>query len=226
MNRLYLIRHGENLANLTLEFSHHQVDYSLTPKGQLQAAQTGAFFKGKRVDEIYASPLKRAMETAQPIADVSGVPVIPVEAFREVNVGEFEGQKPTAQLWARHNAIIAHWMNGHPETTFPGGEDYPTLLNRVHSGLTSILRGKQNHNIVIVAHGGLFAFTLRDLCAGVDQEILDRGIANCSIITLDAQLVGDRLDARLIDYPSIDHLSGEALNLVSGLMSNVEALEK
>ena len=38
MNTLYLIRHGENLANITKEFSHRLVDYSLTPKGRKQLA--------------------------------------------------------------------------------------------------------------------------------------------------------------------------------------------
>jgi len=60
-NRLYLVRHGENLANLTKEFSYRQVDYSLTPKRVLQAQQTAACFTDKNIHEIYASPLKRAV---------------------------------------------------------------------------------------------------------------------------------------------------------------------
>ena len=60
MNTLYLIRHGENPANITKEFSHRLVDYSLTPKGVLQAQQTGEYFKNKQIDAIYCSPLKRA----------------------------------------------------------------------------------------------------------------------------------------------------------------------
>ena len=40
MNHLYLVRHGENVANLTKEFSCCKVDYSLTAKGVLQAQQT------------------------------------------------------------------------------------------------------------------------------------------------------------------------------------------
>ena len=42
MTHLYLIRHGENLANLTKEFSYLKVDYPLTPKGRLQAEQTAS----------------------------------------------------------------------------------------------------------------------------------------------------------------------------------------
>ena len=60
MNTLYLVRHGENRANLTKQFSYKTVDYPLTPKGVLQAQQTAEFFQDKQIDEIYASPLKRA----------------------------------------------------------------------------------------------------------------------------------------------------------------------
>ncbi len=45
MIKIYLVRHGENVANLTKEFSHRKVDHSLTPKGRLQAKQTAAYFK-------------------------------------------------------------------------------------------------------------------------------------------------------------------------------------
>lgn len=219
MNRLYLVRHGENLANLTYEFSYNKVDYSLTPKGQLQAAQTAAFFTDKHVDEVYASPLKRALETAQAIAQPAGLPVIPSEAFREINVGDLEGQPPTAALWGQHNVIVAGWQDGHPELCFPGGENYFSLLDRVRAGLVEILRGKQNRTIVVVGHGGIFTFPLRDLCTGVDQDILALGMPNCSIITLEAQLVEDQLEARLLSHASTAHLSGEAARLVSGIMT-------
>src|SRR5689334_15064805 len=92
MNSLYLVRHGENWANITREFSHKKVDYSLTPKGILQAQQTAELFKSKQIDEIYASPLKRARETAEIIAQALGLDVVVVEHFREVNVGALEGQ--------------------------------------------------------------------------------------------------------------------------------------
>ncbi|HEX9019521.1 MAG TPA: histidine phosphatase family protein [Anaerolineaceae bacterium] len=219
MNRLYLVRHGENYANLTLEFSHRKVDYSLTPKGQLQAAQTAAYLAGLGVDAVYSSPLKRAMETAQAIASPLGLAVISSEAFREVNVGALEGQPPTAALWAQHNTVIAAWRDGHPETRFPDGEDYPTLIARVRSGLIEVLRDRQDQNIVIVGHGGIFTFTLRDLVPDVDFACLNQGLPNCSIMTLDVQLVDGRLDARVRTYASVGHLTGEAANLISGVMN-------
>ncbi|MCB0198167.1 MAG: histidine phosphatase family protein, partial [Anaerolineae bacterium] len=68
-HNFYLVRHGENPANITKEFSYRDVDYSLTPKGVLQAQQTAAHFRNVPVDAVVASPLKRTRETAAIIAD-------------------------------------------------------------------------------------------------------------------------------------------------------------
>src|SRR5258707_14895533 len=98
-NTLYLVRHGENPANITKEFSYKLVDYSLTPKGVLQAEQTAAFFQSIPLDAAYASPLKRARETAEIIARPQGLPVTLLEEFREVNVGKLELKPPTEENW-------------------------------------------------------------------------------------------------------------------------------
>lgn len=217
MNRLYLVRHGENIANLTLEFSYHRVDYSLTSKGVLQAEQTAEYLHSAGIQEVYSSPLKRALETAQIIAAPLGLPVIVLENFREVNVGELEGQKPTAELWKQHNAVIADWMDGHPETRFPGGEDFFTLADRTRAGFEQVLSGKEGRTILIVAHGGVFSFPLRTIVAGMDDEVIAQGVPNCSVTELAARLMDGRVDARLVRYAYAGHLHGEAANLVTGL---------
>ncbi len=66
--RIYLVRHGENLANITKEFSYRTVDYPLTSKGALQAEQTAERFIGQGIGAIYASPLLRASDSGDPWA--------------------------------------------------------------------------------------------------------------------------------------------------------------
>lgn len=216
MNRIYLVRHGENRANLTLEFSHRKVDYPLTAKGVLQAQQTAEFFRGKAIHEIYSSPLIRARQTAEIIAEAVNLPVTVVEHFREVNVGDLEGQKPTAALWNLHNRIIDDWKDGKPETCFPGGEDYLTMFGRMWSGLTEVLVDqtgvKSGRNIIIAGHGGLFTFALRDLCVDFDRSLLNLPMHNCAITELEARIVDGKIEARLISLASTAHLSGEAAN--------------
>lgn len=225
MNRLYLVRHGENLANLTMEFSYRNVDYSLTPKGVLQASQTAAYCAGLGIQEFYSSPLKRARETAEIIAGPYGLPVTTLENFREVNIGDLEGQNPTPALWKFHNNIIASWLDGHPEMRFPGGEDYHTLQARAVAGFTEMLTGKDGRSMLLVAHGGIFSFTLRGLVAGLEQDLLNTPMPNCGVTELEGQVVDGRLELRLVSYSSAAHLSGEAAQLVRGFPKNEELIE-
>jgi len=218
MNRIFLVRHGENRANLTKEFSSRLVDYPLTEKGRLQAAQTAAYFRDRGIQAVYSSPLKRASETAQIIAAALDLPVTILEQFREVDVGLLEQRPPTAEAWEQHNRLIGDWFTGHPERHFPEGENYHELLARMLSGLTQVLQDQQDHNLIIVGHGGIFTFTLPHLCPQVTPEDL-RYVENhnCSITEILMRNENGELRGELIRYGYHGHLSGKAAELVSGV---------
>lgn len=217
MNRIYLVRHGENRANLTKEFSSRLVDYPLTEKGRLQAAQTAEFFRDKQIQAVYSSPLKRASETAQIISAALNLPVTILEQFRELDVGLLEQQPPTTEAWEEHNQVIGAWFEGHPERRFPGGENYYELLARMRSGLTQVLDGLQDQNLIIVGHGGIFTFTLPHLCPQVRPEDL-RWVENhnCSITEILMRNENGNLHGELIRYAYHQHLGGAAAEFVSG----------
>jgi broad specificity phosphatase PhoE len=216
MNTIYLVRHGENRANLTKEFSYKTVDYSLTPKGVLQAQQTAELFQDKQIHEVYSSPLKRARETAEIIAQALNLDVIVVEHFREVNVGALDGQA-SAESWAYHDQIVNDWFESRHDSAFDGGEDYWTLLARMRQGLHAIVERKSGRNIVVVGHGGLFTFTLKDICQNVDIPALRRNISpNCSIAEIGLSAEDGALQGELRSWGACAHLSGVAAQLVSG----------
>ncbi len=218
MNYLYLVRHGENWANITKEFSHRRVDYSLTPKGVLQAQQTAERLAGMGIHELYSSPLKRAQETAAIIGERLGLPVTILEELREVNVGDLEGQPPTREAWAYYISVCEEWLAGRHDVAFPGGEDYRGLWGRMEEALRGILAGKDGRRIALVGHGGIFTFTLKDLCPEVEIERLRTSSpGNGSIAELEACLRDGRLEGRLVAWPSHAHLHGEAADLISGL---------
>jgi broad specificity phosphatase PhoE len=218
MIHLYLLRHAENRANITKEFSSRKVDYPLTSKGELQAQQTAQFFLAKEIDAIYASPLKRARQTAEIIAARLHLPVIVMENFREVDVGELEDGPPSAEKWEFHNALIMEWMNGHPERRFPGGENYCELWGRMRSGLQAILASWVQGNILVVAHGGIFSFTLLEYCPQVDRQwLFHHDNPNCSISEVMLEEKAGKLHGELVSWADASHLSGEAARLVSAL---------
>ena len=223
-NTLYLVRHGENLANLTKEFSYKLVDYSLTPKGILQAQQTAKYFKNIHIDEFYSSPLKRAKETAAIIAQPHHLPVIVREEFREVNVGGLEGQPPTKENWILHNRIIDDWYKGDMTATFPGGENLSMLIQRVRSGLFAITNNKIHKQIIIAGHGGIFTAAVRAICSNVDMAtVLQSTIHNCSITKIELITSDNDVKGTLHNWGSCNHLTGEAAQLVVGILQSETA---
>jgi broad specificity phosphatase PhoE len=213
MRTLYLVRHGENLANITKEFSCKEVDYPLTSKGRLQAKQTADFFVNLQINSVYSSPLKRAKETAEIIAQNINLPVQIKESFREIDVGSLEGQLVTKELWKEHNEILLAWKEGDHSRSFPNGENYIELLARKRKGIERIRQETdKNDNVILVGHGGIFAATAKDLIS--EEGFTLRETQNCSITKLHE--AGDFFQVEYWSF--IDHLSGEAAELNSGIL--------
>ncbi|QBD77869.1 histidine phosphatase family protein [Ktedonosporobacter rubrisoli] len=217
-NTIYLVRHGENQANITKEFSYKKVDYPLTPKGVQQARQTALYFRDEPIHEVYASPLKRARETADIIAREHHLPVTIMEQFRELNLGELEDMPPTAENWALFGSVVKDWYNGRPETAFPGGENYHMALERVQEGLQEITHNKVGRNIVVVAHGGIVTVAVSGICQNLADVVTIETFKvnhNCSITRMELLSSAEKLSGTLTYWASHAHLSGEAALLVN-----------
>jgi broad specificity phosphatase PhoE len=218
MNRIYLVRHGENYANITKEFSYKSVDYDLTDKGRTQAEQTAQYFKGTKISGIYSSPLKRAVQTAEYISRESNKKVEIVEYFRELNVGDLEKSKPDKNSWDIYFSVTNDWYEGMKTRTFPNGEDYQTLLTRFYAGLEYIIKNRDNENIIVVGHGGIFTAGLLDLCSIKDRkEFAARQNHNCSISEILLDKKNNNLEGTLVRWADNSHLYGEAANFLNGL---------
>lgn len=218
MNTVYLVRHGEAESNLTHEFSYRKVDLPLTSKGRQQALQTAKAFTPQSIDEIYCSPLNRTRQTAEAIAKACGLPVTVVENFREVNVGDLEGMPDLDEAWHINFNIWNRWSQGDYSARYPGGEDWHTLFSRTVEGLCRVLDGKQDHRIVVVAHGGIITATLARLVNNLDEFALFRlPNHNCSITEARLGLSDGQIYGEMICWSDIRHLSGEAADLVPGV---------
>jgi probable phosphoglycerate mutase len=208
-NTLFLVRHGENPANLTREFSYKKVDYPLTDLGVRQAEQTAAYFAGmasgsggtagvaggQGIDAIFSSPLKRALQTAEIIGASTGHPVTVIEEFREINCGDLDGTRPTDELWEQHDKVLRAWRDGDLDAQFPGGENYHMLLARVRSGLAQAVAGRAGQKIVIVAHGGIVGASLRDVCQDFDQQLIwTVPNRNCAVTEVELHAPGPDAD--------------------------------
>lgn len=210
MNKIYFVRHGENLANTKMIFSHKVVDYSLNEKGKKQAKLTRDYFKNIKVDTISSSPLKRAKETAEIINEAKNLDIKVMENFREINVGDFDGENMEGETLKDYRAVIQAWLDGDKERTFPNGENYNILLNRMKDGIKELLKGVENKNIVIVGHAGIISVALLAFCDNLDFETLKiKKKNNCSITELEVENNED-FTCKLISWAYNEHLTGEA----------------
>jgi probable phosphoglycerate mutase len=215
---LYLVRHGENRANITKEFSHRLVDYELTERGRLQAIQTAEYFRTIPVDRIFSSPLKRAVETAAYISQAKGLKPEIVEGFRELNVGELERRAPDRESWGVYFKVTSDWYAGRMDSRFPGGEDYRELLDRFYGALREALADEAAKDIVVVGHGGIFTAGVLELCSIRErEEFASRENGNCSISELRVPEGRGPLRAELVSWAYCGHLSGEAAKLTASL---------
>jgi probable phosphoglycerate mutase len=77
---LLLIRHA---LPLRLEADEGRADPSLSAEGRRQAKLLAAWLERERLDAVYSSPLRRAQETAVPIAETVGAPLNEMAHLRE-----------------------------------------------------------------------------------------------------------------------------------------------
>jgi len=193
--RIVLVRHGENPANLTKEFSHRRVDYPLTAKGRLQAQQT-----------------------AGPLAEALGLEVQICEDFREMNVGDLEGMEPRDQAWAVYAEVIRQWFSGNHGFRFPGGESRIELVERFRRGLERV--ATPGEEVLVVGHGGIFTHGVCELCAVDDpRSFFARENYNASVSLLERPLADQPW--KLVSWGSTAHLSGEAAVLVESVPDSV-----
>ena len=144
---LILVRHG---LPERVELAEGRADPELSDIGHRQARQVAAWLSRKRVDAIYASPLRRAMETAEPLAESIGLrPII------HESVAEFDRDAshyiPMEELKREdYSAWKAFVDGGYGEEV-----DMAEFAMRVCNGMEEIIRANAGRRVVVFCHGGV-----------------------------------------------------------------------
>lgn len=218
MTRIFLVRHGENPANITREFSCRLVDYSLTAKGRLQAEQTAEFLVQRPLQALFSSPLLRARETAEPLGQRLKMTVTICEEFREMDVGDLESMSDRTAAWGKYRDVMRAWLSGDPSVTFPGGENRTSLVARFERGLQKVAADHPQGEVAIVGHGGIFTHGVVSLCRVSDErEFFSRENHNSSVSEILVDLASSKPTYTLVHWASTAHLSGEAALLLESV---------
>ena len=146
-----LIRHGETDWNV-LGKLQGQEDVELNTSGRKQANELARYFETESWNVVISSPLKRAYETAQIIADnISAPAILVVNELVERSYGDAEGLLPEERLLQFPDGIV------------PGQEDFEHLCERAVAALNKIATDFQGKKILVVSHGGIIYTILYNL---------------------------------------------------------------
>jgi alpha-ribazole phosphatase len=121
LTKIILVRHGETFWNLSMRFQGHS-NIELTETGLRQAELVADRLTKGKIHAVYASDLRRAFDTAKSIADKQNLQVVIIPEFREINFGEWEGQR--CGKYAVKSEAIHNFYTSPDKAVIPGGETF------------------------------------------------------------------------------------------------------
>jgi probable phosphoglycerate mutase len=154
---LYLVRHGEAVANVEPVIGGMRGDGGLTQRGRAQARLLEERLLEQRLhaDRLLSSTLPRALETAEYVARALGLSVSHDDGLHELRPGEADGL--TVEQWrARYRVGDEPGGTQDPYRVFsPGGESWATFLVRACGALSRLVARYRGETVVAVCHAGV-----------------------------------------------------------------------
>ncbi len=195
---LHCIRHGESTYNAQGRIQG-QSDVPLSELGLRQGAAVAQVLAKLPIEAIYASPLRRALQTAEPLAQTTGLTIQTDPRLMEVHAGVFQDQLRD-ELTKLFPDEYAQWLSGDPDFAIPGGETRRRLMQRGREAFDEI-RQCGHQQVAVVTHGGLLAAALKSLLeipARRNPFVLQNGSIT--------QLNLTNGQVKLLSFSQIDHL--------------------
>jgi len=156
--RLLLVRHGEVEARYHHKFGG-TIDMNLSPNGKRQAKVLADYLRGKTIDAIYASPMKRVQQTLAPTLKQSGLKQTIYRGLHEIDFGDWSGLG-WKEVEEQFGFQSHHWLEQIEKHGVPNGESGKVFRARVEPCLREIIANHPGGNVAIFCHGGVIRMML------------------------------------------------------------------
>lgn len=173
---LYLIRHGRSDFDWTGErFASARGEHWDPPLSEEGREQARLLAQRLRVMDlrpfvVYSSPLRRAAETAQAFADLTGVDVAFEDELAEAHIGVWEGV-PFEEIIESDPEVLEHLRHQRPIwRRGPGAEAADPFRERVRTTVEGVLDRHRTENVLAFVHGGVINAYCGELL-GLSQEM-------------------------------------------------------
>jgi probable phosphoglycerate mutase len=186
-----LVRHGASEAAVVgsrFPLVDGHSDPALSEAGRAQAEMVAEGLGGDEFSGLFVTSLRRTQETAEPLAEATGLEPVVVPELREVYLGDFEGGEYRIRA-GRGDPVIQQVFSEERWDAIPNGESWEDFGARVTAGVEQIVAAVgANTSAVAVLHGAVigqlcrqatasrpFAFVHSDNCSVSRLVVLEDG---------------------------------------------------
>jgi broad specificity phosphatase PhoE len=147
---IFVVRHGRTALNAQGKFRGH-LDPPLDDEGVRQAQAAARRLQVRPPIHVSSSPLRRAWETAEAIARLSGAPVSEDADLIDLDYGAWAGLSP-GEAAARDPEAFAIYQQDPGRAAPPGGEPLSAVVDRVLKALQRLAEGFAGQTVAAVSH--------------------------------------------------------------------------
>jgi len=155
---IYVVRHGETDSNKARKLMGQRIDEPLNAEGVAQANALAEELRMEKFDVIFTSPLRRARQTAEMVANRIGAPIMERKELLERDFGSLSGHS-----WEEMSKGVASgsvdFQSKDLEQNYDyrpyGGESVEDVKARFLHFLDDVRRDYAGKKVLIVAHGGI-----------------------------------------------------------------------
>ena len=196
-----MIRHARPVRDEAAEGA--SADPVLAELGHLQARATAEYLAGEGIDHIASSSMKRAMQTAEPLADRLGLSVEMLDDLRESD--HRSRIYVPSEEWSRDDPAVAHYYDEDrdlSDTIFSDG--YDEFRDRVERGFEHVIRANRSRTVAVFCHGMVTGVYLQILL-GIDDP-LSLLVDYCGVSRVAASSTGVRTVRSVNETHHVRHL--------------------
>lgn len=197
MTTLVLARHGRTAYNARRIIQGPWIDAPLDRVGREQARRLAERLGAEPPVEVLASPLRRAVETAEPLARMHDLPLYEDERLLEIDWGDWNGARKDRATMARLAALAERWQAGDAEARPPGGESAAEALERVLAAVGESTDRVRGGSALLVAHGRVNKILLSWLVHGDLAHQEEFPASNAAVTVL--RRAGERWETQALD---------------------------
>ena len=159
VTRFILVRHGQTEWNRGAERFRGHADLPLNETGLAQAQKVAGRLADEKIAALYASPLQRAVQTAQPLAKGRALEIQKHDGLLDIDFGAFEGMTLDEARQA-FPEVAEKWIAAPGHVKFPKGDSFKVVRARIEAMLDELAARHAGETVALFSHKVICGATL------------------------------------------------------------------